>query len=137
MGFYGQGYSISRFLIEMGGRPRFLRFVRDGTQAGWDAATRDPLRPGRRPRARPRLARLAQGRRPHDPPRPRHRHRPRSRPPTPMVAERTVRAEAKTGTGSQRSGVPVPFLRRSVRRRSVRSRLLHFTCTWNPASLSA
>jgi hypothetical protein len=41
MGFYGQGYSISRFLIEMGGRPRFLRFVREGTQAGWDAATRN------------------------------------------------------------------------------------------------
>jgi hypothetical protein len=40
MSFYGQGYSISRFLIEMGGRPRFLRFVRDGTKAGWDAATR-------------------------------------------------------------------------------------------------
>ncbi len=25
MSFYGQGYSISRFLIEMGGRPRFLQ----------------------------------------------------------------------------------------------------------------
>jgi hypothetical protein len=41
LGFYGQGYSISRFLIEMGGRPRFLRFVREGTQAGWDVATRN------------------------------------------------------------------------------------------------
>jgi hypothetical protein len=41
VGFYGQGYSIARFLIEMGGRPRFLQFVRDGTRAGWDAATRD------------------------------------------------------------------------------------------------
>ncbi len=41
MGFYGQGYSISRFLIEMGGRPRFLRFVREGTETGWDAATRN------------------------------------------------------------------------------------------------
>lgn len=40
MGFYGQGYSISRFLIEMGGRPRFLQFVRDGSRSGWDAATR-------------------------------------------------------------------------------------------------
>ena len=40
MGFYGQGYSISRFLIEMGGRPRFLRFVRDGLKDGWDPATR-------------------------------------------------------------------------------------------------
>jgi hypothetical protein len=41
LGFYGQGYSISRFLIEMGGRPRFLRFVREGTQTGWDSATRN------------------------------------------------------------------------------------------------
>ena len=40
MGFYGQGYSISRFLIEMGGRPRFLEFVRDGMKDGWDTATR-------------------------------------------------------------------------------------------------
>ena len=41
MGFYGQGYSVSRFLIEAGGRPRFLRFVRDGSgSAGWDAAAR-------------------------------------------------------------------------------------------------
>jgi hypothetical protein len=39
MSFYGQGYSISRFLIDMGGRPRFLRFVRDGLKSGWDAAT--------------------------------------------------------------------------------------------------
>jgi hypothetical protein len=41
MSFYGQGYSISRFLIEMGGRPRFLHFVREGSQTGWDAATRN------------------------------------------------------------------------------------------------
>jgi hypothetical protein len=40
MGFYGQGYSVSRFLIEMGGRPRFLQFVRDGSRLGWDAAAR-------------------------------------------------------------------------------------------------
>jgi hypothetical protein len=40
MSFYGQGYSISRFLIEMGGRPRFLKFVRDGLNENWDAATR-------------------------------------------------------------------------------------------------
>ena len=50
--------------VEMGGRPRFLKFVRDGSRTGWDAADPDPLRPGRRPRARPRLAVLAQGRRP-------------------------------------------------------------------------
>lgn len=40
MGFYGQGYSISRFLIEIGGRPRFLRFVRDAMREDWNAATR-------------------------------------------------------------------------------------------------
>jgi hypothetical protein len=40
MSFYGQGYSISRFLVEMGGRPRFLRFVRDGLKSGWDTSTR-------------------------------------------------------------------------------------------------
>lgn len=41
MGFYGQGYSVSRFLVEMGGRPRFLQFVRDGMTRGWDVAARD------------------------------------------------------------------------------------------------
>jgi hypothetical protein len=40
MSFYGQGYSISRFLVEMGGRPRFLQFVRDGLKQGWDDSTR-------------------------------------------------------------------------------------------------
>jgi hypothetical protein len=40
MGFYGQGYSVSRFLVEMGGRPRFLKFVRDGLRQGWDTAAR-------------------------------------------------------------------------------------------------
>jgi hypothetical protein len=40
MSFYGQGYSISRFLIEMGGRPRFLQFIRDGLKNGWDHSTR-------------------------------------------------------------------------------------------------
>jgi hypothetical protein len=39
MSFYGQGYSISKFLIGIGGRPRFLRFVRDGLRSSWDAAT--------------------------------------------------------------------------------------------------
>lgn len=39
MSFYGQGYSISRFLIEIGGRPRFLQFVREGLESGWDGAT--------------------------------------------------------------------------------------------------
>jgi hypothetical protein len=41
MGFYGQGYSVSRFLVEIGGRPRFLQFVRDGLRSGWDVAARD------------------------------------------------------------------------------------------------
>lgn len=40
LGFYGQGYSVSRFLIEVGGRRRFLNFVRDGSRKGWDAAAR-------------------------------------------------------------------------------------------------
>ena len=40
MGFYGQGYSVSRFLVEMGGRPRFLAFVRDGQRSGWDGAAK-------------------------------------------------------------------------------------------------
>jgi hypothetical protein len=41
MGFYGQGYSVARFLVEIGGRPRFLAFVRDGQRGGWDVATRN------------------------------------------------------------------------------------------------
>jgi hypothetical protein len=41
MGFYGQGYSVSRFLIEMGGRPRFLKFVREGSRQGWDNAAKE------------------------------------------------------------------------------------------------
>lgn len=40
MGFYGQGYSVSRFLVEIGGRPRFLAFVKEGMAAGWDQAAR-------------------------------------------------------------------------------------------------
>jgi hypothetical protein len=40
MGFYGQGYSVSRFLVQMGGRPRFLQFVRDGMTRGWDVASK-------------------------------------------------------------------------------------------------
>jgi hypothetical protein len=40
MGFYGQGYSVSRFLVQMGGRPRFLQFVRDGMSKGWDVAAK-------------------------------------------------------------------------------------------------
>ena len=40
MGFYGQGYSVSRFLVEMGGRPRFLKFVKDGMNGAWDQAAK-------------------------------------------------------------------------------------------------
>jgi hypothetical protein len=40
MGFYGQGYSVSRFLVETGGRQRFLKFVKDGMTTGWDKAAR-------------------------------------------------------------------------------------------------
>lgn len=40
MGFYGQGYSVSRFLVEIGGRPRFLAFVRDGMRSTWDYSAR-------------------------------------------------------------------------------------------------
>ncbi|GIW88780.1 MAG: hypothetical protein KatS3mg108_3104 [Isosphaeraceae bacterium] len=40
LGFYGQGYSVSRFLVEIGGRPRFLQFVKEGMGGGWDAAAR-------------------------------------------------------------------------------------------------
>jgi hypothetical protein len=44
MNFYGQGYYVSRFMIEMGGRPRFLQFIRDGMKNGWDSATREHYR---------------------------------------------------------------------------------------------
>jgi hypothetical protein len=40
LGFYGQGYSVTRFLVEIGGRPRFLRFLKEGMARGWDEAIR-------------------------------------------------------------------------------------------------
>lgn len=40
LGFYGQGYSVSRFLIEIGGREKFLAFVGEGGQNRWDEAVR-------------------------------------------------------------------------------------------------
>lgn len=40
LGFYGQGYSVSRFLIEIGGREKFLTFVGEGGQNQWDEAVR-------------------------------------------------------------------------------------------------
>lgn len=36
--FYGQSYSVSHFLIETGGRPKFLDFVKRGYHDGWDEA---------------------------------------------------------------------------------------------------
>jgi hypothetical protein len=39
--FYGQSYSVSRFLIEAGGRSKFLDFVKRGYQDGWDEAARE------------------------------------------------------------------------------------------------
>lgn len=38
LGFYGQGYGVAKFLIAIGGRPRFLAFVKDGPDQGWDTA---------------------------------------------------------------------------------------------------
>lgn len=37
---YAQGYSITAYLIEKGDRARFLNFVGQGMQYGWDAAVR-------------------------------------------------------------------------------------------------
>jgi len=53
MGFYGQGYSISRFLVEMGGRPRFLciRQARPEIELG-RMPPRSHYGTRRRPRAR-------------------------------------------------------------------------------------
>jgi hypothetical protein len=40
MALYAQGYAVTRFLVERGGRRRFLAFVRDGMADGWNAATK-------------------------------------------------------------------------------------------------
>jgi hypothetical protein len=40
MALYAQGYAVTRFLVERGGRRRFLAFVRDGMADGWDAAAK-------------------------------------------------------------------------------------------------
>ncbi len=38
---YAQGYSVARYLIEQGGRPKFVEFVGEGLQTNnWDAAIR-------------------------------------------------------------------------------------------------
>ena len=55
MSFYGQGYSISRFLIEMGGRPRFLAFRPRRPERRVGHFDSRSLSAHQRPRARPRL----------------------------------------------------------------------------------
>ena len=39
---YSQGYSLSRFLIEQGGRPKFVQFIKEGMQGDqWTAVVRE------------------------------------------------------------------------------------------------
>ena len=59
MGFYGQGYSISRFLIEMGGRPGFLQVRARRPQRRLGYGDSRALPACQRARARPRLAFVA------------------------------------------------------------------------------
>lgn len=44
MVLYAQGYSVTRYLIEMSDRQTFLNFVGHGMQAGWDDAARSYYR---------------------------------------------------------------------------------------------
>ncbi len=39
MVLYAQGYSVSRYLVDKGGRPKFLAFLAQGMREGWDRAT--------------------------------------------------------------------------------------------------
>jgi hypothetical protein len=39
-GFYAEGYSLTRYLLERKDRPTFLAFVKSGAADGWDAALR-------------------------------------------------------------------------------------------------
>jgi hypothetical protein len=39
--FYAQSYSVVSFLVEKGGRPKLLQFIRDGMANGWDKAAQD------------------------------------------------------------------------------------------------
>lgn len=41
MTLYAQGYSVSKYLIELHDRPNFLNFVAAGMQKGWDAAANE------------------------------------------------------------------------------------------------
>lgn len=36
--FYGQGFSVTKYIIEKHGRPKFFRFIRQGCRLGWDKA---------------------------------------------------------------------------------------------------
>ncbi len=36
--FYSEGFSVSRFLLESGGRQKFLEFIEQGLRDGWDQA---------------------------------------------------------------------------------------------------
>jgi hypothetical protein len=38
--FYTQSYSITRFLVDRGGHPKFLKFLDTGMRSGWDQAVR-------------------------------------------------------------------------------------------------
>ena len=37
---YAEGYSLADYLVQKGGKPRFLKFVQDAHESGWDAAFR-------------------------------------------------------------------------------------------------
>ncbi len=38
MVLYAEGFSVTNFLVAQGGRPTFLKFIRQGMQQGWDKA---------------------------------------------------------------------------------------------------
>ena len=40
MALYAQGFSVAHYLVSLGGKPKFLDFVWEGQQAGWDYALR-------------------------------------------------------------------------------------------------
>jgi hypothetical protein len=41
MVLYGQGYAVTKFLVEKKGRPTFLNFVARGMKDGWDTAAKE------------------------------------------------------------------------------------------------
>lgn len=40
LALYAEGYSLTQFLVQLGGREAFLRFLSDAPHRGWDAAVR-------------------------------------------------------------------------------------------------